>query len=653
MLRVGQSGTEPQDRLQHGSGDRCQSCLSEGRKSRVRKFQINPEECVFSCSSEKIVHMLVPPVTFCTPHGGSRKKHTKPNSPQLDRSSAAEYWYLRSIFTKSNSPVEDSGKSIYLITGKQVSDEATYTIIGIDNEELDNISIITECGNTFDLPSSLLEVTGFDLIDMTPLLCQFTVEGDKVKKIQFDKETYSNFGDPLELLQALGEIPSISLLQNDEENSLIELDRISSEDPELSEAVSVLDESRERIWEQLQPELRCKKDDEESPVFALPLLLRKNKQFEAHFRSSYHWQFYCSRCHFVEICHEKRVVLSLKTLNRSLSPTSYFSLRVCPYCQSPQGRNRLVIHKLPACPMFHFVDGLPPLKSWEQLEFHHGSYDYKVAAIIQYQQNPSHFVAWIRDNHRNLWLEGDDLKQPVVRWREEEPKFPASQAHLVMWERQGGCSECLEEQELVKNILVADNSELKQVLQRPQGNLMDSGEKVQVVNYLKAYIPKRTQDLSPIGAHASKATETSHQCTESSSRAKRKISEVSSVRSSDMTSTDAKSKNILKSPKRRPLIGHSLASKFAAFSETLQSFVEYKEMMEERKRKNSKILSRSTRMGSVSPLCSPSGSSEASSLPDSCQNMFPELDLILEDFRQTQGGMPDMSSELELFMQTL
>lgn len=50
--------------------------------------------------------------------------------------------------------------------------------------------------------------------------------------------------------------------------------------------------------------------------------------------------------------------------------------------------------------MFHFVDGLPPLKSWEQLEFHHGSYDYKVAAIIQYQQNPSHFVAWIRDNHR-------------------------------------------------------------------------------------------------------------------------------------------------------------------------------------------------------------------------------------------------------------
>ncbi|PIK53279.1 hypothetical protein BSL78_09807 [Apostichopus japonicus] len=74
----------------------------------------------------------------------------------------------------------------YCNKGKQVSAEATYTIIGIDNEELDNISIITECGNTFDLPSSLLEVTGLDLIDMTPLQCQLTVEGDKVKKIQFE-----------------------------------------------------------------------------------------------------------------------------------------------------------------------------------------------------------------------------------------------------------------------------------------------------------------------------------------------------------------------------------------------------------------------------------------------------------------------------------
>ncbi|XP_071851481.1 uncharacterized protein [Apostichopus japonicus] len=63
------------------------------------------------------------------------------------------------------------------ITGKQVSAEASDTIIGIDNEELDNISMITECGNTFDIPSSLLEVTGLDLIDMTPFQYQLTVEG--------------------------------------------------------------------------------------------------------------------------------------------------------------------------------------------------------------------------------------------------------------------------------------------------------------------------------------------------------------------------------------------------------------------------------------------------------------------------------------------
>ncbi|PIK34571.1 putative SUMO-specific isopeptidase USPL1 [Apostichopus japonicus] len=511
MLRAGQSSTEPQDRLQHGSGDICQSCLSEGRKSRVRKFQINPEECVFSCSSEKCLSnfssssLILKRKASEIPNLRKRRRKSCPvqeRPPDLPRSNVTLLWQNKQALCWLDS-------SLLLMVFCTSLRKCLFA-------SKDELSLKQLC-KYFDDAQLKLEA----IFNRTRTTCSKSNNTDESlcysdpphDNYQFDtktsKETYSNFGDPLELLQALGEIPSISLLQNDEENSLIELDRISSEDPELSEAVSVLDESRERIWEQLQPELRCKKDDEESPVFALPLLLRKNKQFEAHFRSSYHWQFYCSRCHFVEICHEKRVVLSLKTLNRSLSPTSYFSLRVCPYCQSPQGRNRLVIHKLPACPMFHFVDGLPPLKSWEQLEFHHGSYDYKVAAIIQYQQNPNHFVAWIRDNHRNLWLEGDDLKQPVVRWREEEPKFPASQAHLVMWERQGGCSECLEEQELVKNILVADNSELKQVLQRPQGNLMDSGEKVQVVNYLKAYIPKRTQDLSPIGAHASKATETS------------------------------------------------------------------------------------------------------------------------------------------------
>lgn len=69
---------------------------------------------------------------------------------------------------------------------------------------------------------------------------------------------------------------------------------------ELSEPMSVLKDMREKIWQELQPHLGCEKGKEETPVFALPVLLRHNKHFEAHFETSYHWEFCCRACNFTE-----------------------------------------------------------------------------------------------------------------------------------------------------------------------------------------------------------------------------------------------------------------------------------------------------------------------------------------------------------------
>lgn len=51
----------------------------------------------------------------------------------------------------------------------------------------------------------------------------------------------------------------------------------------------VLNEVREKIWKMLKERLKCEKGDNESPVFALPLLLQENEAVDKLFRMSYRY----------------------------------------------------------------------------------------------------------------------------------------------------------------------------------------------------------------------------------------------------------------------------------------------------------------------------------------------------------------------------
>ena len=65
---------------------------------------------------------------------------------------------------------------------------------------------------------------------------------------------------------------------------------------DIPEARAVLHDVRERAWQALQPRLKCVKGKDDSPVFALPLLLAQNPAVEKQLTVHYGWLMVCKQC---------------------------------------------------------------------------------------------------------------------------------------------------------------------------------------------------------------------------------------------------------------------------------------------------------------------------------------------------------------------
>ena len=51
----------------------------------------------------------------------------------------------------------------------------------------------------------------------------------------------------------------------------------------------------------------------------------------------------------------------------------------------------------------HFTEGLPH-SNWKKLDFDHHGNVYTVTGVVQYTNNPDHFIAWLRNPTGNLVL---------------------------------------------------------------------------------------------------------------------------------------------------------------------------------------------------------------------------------------------------------
>ncbi|XP_077197926.1 SUMO-specific isopeptidase USPL1 isoform X2 [Paroedura picta] len=200
----------------------------------------------------------------------------------------------------------------------------------------------------------------------------------------------------------------------------------------LSRAESHLNKIRNTVFAQLQPRLKCTLGREESPVFAFPLLLQNDPQIEKLFLHSFSWKFECLHCGHQVNDRCQKILTTFTNIIPEWHPLNAVHVVPCNNCNHRTQRRKMVLEKVPSILMMHFVEGLPH-NDLMTYSFQFKEDSYWITAVVQYLQEPKHFVAWIF-NSDGTWLECDDLQGPYCSKRERFG-VPPSEVHIVIWER--------------------------------------------------------------------------------------------------------------------------------------------------------------------------------------------------------------------------
>uniref|UniRef100_A0A672F6B8 Ubiquitin specific peptidase like 1 n=1 Tax=Salarias fasciatus TaxID=181472 RepID=A0A672F6B8_SALFA len=189
---------------------------------------------------------------------------------------------------------------------------------------------------------------------------------------------------------------------------------------------------RMSVFKALEPKLRCKLGQRETPVFAMPLLLSMDSWAECLFQAAFCWEFKCG----------SKTISTCTNLMPDWRPLHAVHTAPCSVCRSRNQKRTMKLVRLPPVFALHFVEGLPR-DDVGAYSFDFQGKHYSVTTIIQYDQRLKHFVTWIRRSDGS-WLEYDDLKHPVCQTHEKLP-VPAEQLHVLFWEAEesndsGACS---------------------------------------------------------------------------------------------------------------------------------------------------------------------------------------------------------------------
>ncbi|XP_041657104.1 SUMO-specific isopeptidase USPL1 [Cheilinus undulatus] len=199
----------------------------------------------------------------------------------------------------------------------------------------------------------------------------------------------------------------------------------------LQKAEEDLQTLRMSIFKLLQPKLQCKLGVEETPVFAMPLLLTTDSWAEPLFQTTFHWEFKCKEC---KVAMTERVMKTLPTFTKILSdwhPLHAVHSAPCNVCGKKDQRRTMLMESLPPVFLLHFVEGLPD-NDVRVYTFTFKGKRYSVTTVIQYEQQLKHFVTWTR-NPDGSWVEYDDLKYPDCNIHHKLP-VTAREMHIVLWE---------------------------------------------------------------------------------------------------------------------------------------------------------------------------------------------------------------------------
>ncbi|BFZ20984.1 hypothetical protein BsWGS_24023 [Bradybaena similaris] len=203
---------------------------------------------------------------------------------------------------------------------------------------------------------------------------------------------------------------------------------------QIGKGINVLYAMREKIWQALQPRLRCERGKHNSPVLVLPLLVRENPTVKQMFTMRYRYVFKCDKCSYTQDDSHSKILSSIPTVPADFNMSSPCFVRSCFACQAPNQRMVMKFEQLQDFVQLHFVRGLPHSR-FDELSFDFNDDHYEVTAFVHYKNNPDHFIAWVRNAPGTMWMECDDLKSVITRYTKTPPNIPPAQVHMVMWER--------------------------------------------------------------------------------------------------------------------------------------------------------------------------------------------------------------------------
>ncbi|XP_014895941.1 SUMO-specific isopeptidase USPL1 isoform X1 [Poecilia latipinna] len=189
---------------------------------------------------------------------------------------------------------------------------------------------------------------------------------------------------------------------------------------------------RMSVFKLLQPKLQCKLGQRETPVFAMPLLLKLDSWVEHLFQATFLWEFKCSAC---KVVTKERVEKTLPTFTNIVSdwtPLNAAHLAPCNACSKKNERRTMSLESVPPVFALHFVEGLPH-NNVRNYAFSFQGKRYSVTAIIQYSQRLNHFITWMY-NEDGSWLEYDDLKNACET--HQHLQIPTQEIHVVFWEEE-------------------------------------------------------------------------------------------------------------------------------------------------------------------------------------------------------------------------
>uniref|UniRef100_A0A4W5JG80 USP domain-containing protein n=1 Tax=Hucho hucho TaxID=62062 RepID=A0A4W5JG80_9TELE len=190
---------------------------------------------------------------------------------------------------------------------------------------------------------------------------------------------------------------------------------------------------RMSIFKLLEPLLKCKLGQNETPVFALPLLLRADSWAEPLFQQAYEWQFECisTTCQHATNTKCKKTLTTFTKVHSDWHPLNAAHQSRCSKCNKRKQTRMLVLERVSPVFVLHFVEGLPD-NDLCMYSFTFQQQKYSVTTVIQYDQQLKHFVTWIR-RPDGSWLEFDDLKHPNCV-SHTQLVVPPRGIHVVFWE---------------------------------------------------------------------------------------------------------------------------------------------------------------------------------------------------------------------------